>query len=142
MTYIRVSFEFIMILSIIIITIVLYMNTLFSYRCDDYYETFEDTRREATIPTEPVKTKIDLVEDSLFKDVVIYNNDEINYKLGIGKLGLEKCIKACKGRCIEFGITGIAYCYPKDDTAVKQAYKDAITESTKAEPNKVDKRIA
>ena len=56
----------------------------------------------------------DLLDDSLFNNVVTYNNDDDPYECG-SKLGIEKCLENCPGRCIEFGITGIGYCFPKDE---------------------------
>ena len=57
-----------------------------------------------------------LTDDSLFSNVVTYNNDDYLYK-GInnqGKLGIDKCIHNCHGQCIEFGITGIGMCFPNN----------------------------
>ena len=54
----------------------------------------------------------DLLDDELFKSIVVYNNDEDPYEPG-GRLGIDKCLDKCSGRCIEFGITGIGYCFPK-----------------------------
>jgi hypothetical protein len=56
----------------------------------------------------------DLLDDSLFTNVVTYNNDDDPYECG-SKLGIEKCLENCPGRCIEFGITGIGYCFPPDE---------------------------
>jgi hypothetical protein len=56
----------------------------------------------------------DLLDDSLFSNVVTYNNDDDPYECG-SKLGIEKCLENCPGRCIEFGITGIGYCFPPDE---------------------------
>lgn len=55
----------------------------------------------------------DIMEDPLFKDVKTYNNDDNPYMLG-QKNGLEKCLDECKGRCVEFGVTGIAFCFPRE----------------------------
>jgi hypothetical protein len=56
----------------------------------------------------------DLLDDSLFNNVITYNNDDDPYECG-SKLGIEKCLENCPGRCIEFGITGIGYCFPPDE---------------------------
>ena len=53
-----------------------------------------------------------ILEDPLFKDIIIFNNDENPYEKG-QKIGLTKCLDECNGTCVEFGISGIAYCFPK-----------------------------
>jgi len=55
----------------------------------------------------------DIMEDPLFKDVKTYNNDDNPYMLG-QRNGLEKCLNECEGRCVEFGVTGLAFCFPKE----------------------------
>ena len=60
------------------------------------------------------KEKIDLLSDILFEDVVFYTNDEEPYD-GLGKLGVEKCLKSCNGLCTEFGVTGSAFCFPSNE---------------------------
>ena len=59
----------------------------------------------------------DLLDDSLFNQVVTYTNDDDPYACG-SKLGIEKCLEGCPGRCIEFGITGIGYCFPPDERQI------------------------
>jgi hypothetical protein len=55
----------------------------------------------------------DLLDDSLFNKVITYENDDDPYACG-GRLGIDKCLDDCDGRCIEFGVTGIGYCFPKE----------------------------
>jgi len=57
-----------------------------------------------------VKQGANILDSLLFKDVNIYESEHTIE----GELGLEKCIKNCKGMCVEFGMTGDAYCFPKD----------------------------
>lgn len=54
----------------------------------------------------------DLLDDALFKSIVVFNNDEDPYEPG-GRLGIDKCLDKCTGRCIEFGVTGVGYCFPE-----------------------------
>ncbi|ATZ80294.1 hypothetical protein BMW23_0236 [Bodo saltans virus] len=54
-----------------------------------------------------------LLTDSLFSNVVIYNNDADPYSKN-GMLGIDKCMSKCDGSCIEFGITGTGWCFPKN----------------------------
>lgn len=57
--------------------------------------------------------------DKLFDDVVYYPNKyEKDYDTGeeIGKLletGWIRCLSECKGNCVEYGLTGHTYCFPK-----------------------------
>jgi NifU-like protein involved in Fe-S cluster formation len=56
--------------------------------------------------------KIQLNTDN-FSDIIFYNNDN-NDDFFKQKLGINKCIEDPKSyRCIEFGITGTAYGFPK-----------------------------
>lgn len=41
-----------------------------------------------------------------FDDMIVYDND------ADGRLGLDKCIEKCNGYCVEYGLTGSAYCFP------------------------------
>jgi hypothetical protein len=48
-----------------------------------------------------------------FEDLVVYEN------LANGRLGLDRCIENCKGYCVEYGLTGSAYCFPVKPTQPK-----------------------
>jgi len=52
-------------------------------------------------------------EDKLFTDVKTYENDETVDAGGYGRLGVDKCIQECKGSCVEFGVTGLTWCFPE-----------------------------
>lgn len=54
-----------------------------------------------------VKRGPQILDDKLFTDVVTYDNDED------GRLGIDKCLEACNGTCLEYGISGIAHCFPR-----------------------------
>lgn len=124
----------ILIIILVVILILMFMNKQQFVNIENINKEHFATKIENTnIKLEPVKTKIDLVEDPLFKDVVVYENDEIDYMAGTGTIGLEKCYKACKGTCVEWGMTGVAYCYPKDDKLAKKAYTDFILKSVQEE---------
>jgi hypothetical protein len=70
--------------------------------------TFEALRKESPIS----KT----FEDDLFKDLIYYENDEsikmIEGGETLGRMGLDKCLENCKGQCLEYGQTGVAWCFP------------------------------
>lgn len=53
----------------------------------------------------------DLLDDSLFANVITYENDDNLYENG-AMLGIDKCAGQCKGKCVEFGVTGVGYCFP------------------------------
>ena len=46
----------------------------------------------------------------IFDDTVYYENREED---GLNS-GILKCLKECDGNCLEYGITGVAWCYPKE----------------------------
>jgi hypothetical protein len=60
------------------------------------------------------KDGYDLLDDSLFTNVVTYNNDDDPYECG-ARTAIEKCLENCAGRCIEFGVGHAAYCFPPDE---------------------------
>lgn len=95
----------------IIIIFVLFITYLF-YSTKSCRETF--TSKYALNPKMYQGRRregIDLMDDSLFKDIVVYSNDEDPYEPG-GRLGIDKCLDECPGKCVEFGVTGIGYCFP------------------------------
>ena len=62
-----------------------------------------------------VVTKIDRLSRSMmdfknitkqFDDLIVYDNQPD------GRLGLDRCYEDCKGYCVEYGLTGSAYCFP------------------------------
>jgi hypothetical protein len=66
-------------------------------------------------------------EDTLFSDVVFYESENVID----GILGLENCMKRCKGVCVEYGVSGDALCYPYDDKNAKEKYKDYLNKISK-----------
>lgn len=57
-----------------------------------------------------------IYNDDIFTDVITYRN-------GGGMLGIDRCLNEQlkgKGRCVEYGQTGLAYFYPKN-SPFKQA---------------------
>ncbi len=99
---------------IFIIIILLYffsINTLLSHEhlqnITNNTIVNDDKKKYSTIYSESIQ----LLDDPLFSDVILYNNDPDPYKNG-QKSGLQKCFDNCNGVCVEFGISGIAYCFP------------------------------
>lgn len=65
----------------------------------------------------------DTFDDALFSDVVFYMGDGTLE----GEIGLEKCLKECKnGNCVEYGVTGDAYCFPNNYESVKNKFLETI----------------
>lgn len=86
------------ILLLIIIGLFIIISTSNSYQ----REAFEASNR--TISN--TKSDYDILNDSLFKNVTYFNDDNK------GRLGLDMCIEQCNGTCLEYGMTGDAYCFP------------------------------
>lgn len=55
-----------------------------------------------------------------FTDMIVYDNDPD------GRIGLDKCIEKCNGYCVEYGMTGAAYCYPAREPEVKNFDGDIV----------------
>ncbi len=92
--------------TLLIITIFILLF-VYCYKINKATENF-DTSKDIGYAKRP-----DIIDDPLFKDVKTYNNDDNPYILG-QRNGLEKCLDECEGRCVEFGVTGIAFCFPKE----------------------------
>jgi len=57
-----------------------------------------------------IKSGTRTYDDALFDDVKSYENDP-NDELNTG---VYKCLDSCSGACVEYGMTGLAYCFPKE----------------------------
>ena len=62
-----------------------------------------------------VRQGSDALDGMLFEDVNLYESEPVVD----GELGLEKCIKKCDGMCVEYGMTGDAFCFPKNSDQKK-----------------------
>lgn len=71
-----------------------------------------------------VRKGSDPLDGQLFEDVIMYKNDN---KLD-GEIGVEKCIKKCKGMCVEYGVSGESFCYPKDYAPIRKELDTVNTE--------------
>ena len=74
-------------------------------------EIIEQNEYSSLIPSNKIKQGSDQFNDTVFNDVKMFIGDRT---LG-GELGLEKCIKGCDGMCVEYGLTGDAFCFPKKE---------------------------
>lgn len=111
--------------AIFILTFINHIN----YKTNEHFESNIPSQNnfvKITTPKEPVvqpiyvdaskkgiySESINLLGDPLFSDVILYNNDENPYVAG-EESGLEKCLDNCDGNCVEYGVTGITYCFPR-----------------------------
>jgi hypothetical protein len=97
----------------IVIFVLIYCNLSKSNHGPTISEHLENTNsKDAIDPMKKADTKkIDILDDPLFKDVVFYQNDDDVYLEG-KKTGLDKCLDICVGKCVEFGMTSAAFCFP------------------------------
>jgi len=76
------------------------------------------------LPTTAISPVQMITDDTLFDDVTMIRGDGTL----TGELGLEKCIKTCKGMCVEYGVTGDAFCFPSADASNKEKYTKTVKE--------------
>jgi hypothetical protein len=98
------------------------------YDKNEYYSTIksesdkEYRKFSNQMKKKDVKQGSDALDGLLFEDVNLYESEHTVD----GELGLEKCIKDCKGMCVEFGMTGDAYCFPEDYADISKNYTETI----------------
>ena len=82
-----------------------------------YNKKFDDLRK--------IKPLNLLTEDVLFKDIIPYEN-QID-----GRLGLDMCLEKCNGTCVEYGVTGNAYCFPDiNKEIIKSTFYETLRDKT------------
>jgi len=81
-----------------------------------YYKNSESFLNEI----KKVKQGPQLLDDKVFADVVTYDN--VYDAKGNARLGLDACLEACSGVCVEYGITGVAHCFPKTKALGRNYY--------------------
>jgi len=75
-----------------------------------YYTNKKDKEKFGGLKIEDIKTGTMSFDDKLFNDVVMYKSDTKD----TAKAGIFECLEKCKGNCVEYGITGNAFCFPKN----------------------------
>jgi hypothetical protein len=116
----KMSNKFLLITIIIIAVIILY-----NLNIQEKYTKIGNQQFRVNSEIEQIKIRegSDTFDDPLFSDVVFYMGDGTLE----GEIGLEKCLKQCKnGNCVEYGVTGDAYCFPNDYESVKKKFLDTI----------------
>jgi len=109
---------------LVLILIIIYLL----YDKNEYYSTIKsDSDKEyrkfsTQMQQKGVRQGTDALDGLLFEDVNLYESEHTVE----GELGLEKCIKNCKGMCVEFGMTGDAYCFPEDYADISKNYTTTI----------------
>lgn len=102
----------------VIITVLLIMCYLYK-KCYDREKSLENyfnttaQKQCSTLTPDIMSQSLNVLLDPTFSNVTVYNNDENPYVPGGGDIGLKKCLAECSGNCVEFGVTGIATCFPK-----------------------------
>jgi hypothetical protein len=54
-----------------------------------------------------LKTVPQISDDKMFEDLIVYSNDD-------EKAGIFHCLDNCQGTCVEYGVTGVAHCFPSN----------------------------
>ena len=58
---------------------------------------------------ENIKSGTRSFDDKLFDDVTMYKSNPKD----VSQMGLYTCLEKCKGNCVEYGMTGDAFCFPE-----------------------------
>lgn len=120
---------------IVLVIFVVLLFSLYCYNisCSDNKEhfIFVNPNVAKSLPSTNTRSKdqptdisekriIDILEgkDSVFLDLITYNNIETEDDNGIIHVntGLDQCYDKCTGTCLEYGETGIAFCFPPSPT--------------------------
>jgi hypothetical protein len=110
----------------IILIIVFILILILLSNKNEYYNVIKADSDNKTFSSKlaqkGVRQNSDALDGMLFEDVNLYESEHVVD----GELGLEKCIKNCKGMCVEFGMTGDAYCFPYDYADISNKYTETI----------------
>jgi hypothetical protein len=124
--------KYILVIILILIIVFILKNYSESLSKEHYIILNNDntTKLSSTLPKQNTRQGTDPLDGQLFEDVLLYKGDNTLE----GELGLEKCIKKCKGMCVEYGMTGDSYCYPEEYIEVKDKYLESINSELKGRP--------
>ena len=107
-----------LIILIIILIILLIICHIYDVSYNYNYNSTENFKSENILNQDIPKEKnitgdvMKFLDDPLFNDVKLYSNDDTDDP-STQVLGLEKCLDNKNCVCVEFGITGNAFCFPK-----------------------------
>ena len=113
-------------ISISILIILILMFIYFS-NYNEHYQILENnkTTQSSNLPKTGIRQGSDPLDGQLFSDVIMYKNDPVLD----GEIGVEKCIRQCKGMCVEYGITGDCFCFPTNYAEInKKDFEESIKE--------------
>jgi hypothetical protein len=113
----------------IILIIILIIVIIFLFKKNENYTIIQNEKKtkSAILPRTGIRQGSDPLESNLFNDVIMYIGD----RTLDGELGLEKCIKVCDGMCVEYGMTGDAFCFPSNYEETKQKYIETLQSELK-----------
>jgi hypothetical protein len=103
------------IILIILLILLILIFILLINKKENYTDNNKNKNKKSKTISDSIIKGSDPLEGQLFDDVIMYNGD----KTLQGELGLEKCIKKCDGMCVEYGMTGDAFCFPKNSDEKK-----------------------
>jgi hypothetical protein len=104
-----------LLIGVIIVLVYLYYcqkENYINYKDPNITQYAQKSKNPQSVQLAKIGTRegADPLEGMLFSDVVFFEGAHTVD----GDLGLERCIKKCKGMCLEFGQTGDAFCFPAD----------------------------
>jgi len=89
-----------------LIVIIILVLVIVFFRISENFITADST--DEGLVQENIKTGSRTFDDKLFDDVITYKSSLTDTK----DTGVFKCLEQCKGNCVEYGVTGTAYCFP------------------------------
>ena len=111
----KILIIFVMVLSIILILLA---------NVNEHYTIVQNDKKSSSsiLPQTGIRQGSDPLDSGLFDDVIMYIGD----RTLDGELGLEKCIGKCSGTCVEYGMTGDAFCFPANYEEIKNKYAETL----------------
>lgn len=104
-----------MIKNILILLLIIALIICFSKKTEQFEKMTPIQKEQNTLINKIAVNKLDdkqadLLYDPLFQNLIVYNND-LNPFLPGEESGLDKCLNKCNGNCVEYGMTGTAWCF-------------------------------
>ncbi len=92
--------KFLIIICVLVLLIIIYNN----YTCIN--EQFTKSTKSTDEATNKSIGDVDF--DDVYSSAILYENEGMTLD---SRLGIDICLEKCKGNCVEYGVTGSAFCF-------------------------------